>query len=224
MMMLSLLSHLLAILPVAAFTASPQRSFAINAAFDVKPDRRDDFLKIIKSDIEPKAIQSVLGQDVDDANRFYLHQEFESRDDYNGPATYKNEQGVPLFETDPFNIFPVINDFELCHDGYDKRVTNVKGALCLNVEICIKPEVREEFLEVIANNKAGSDAEPLCMQYSWGEAVHAFNTFHFHEQYKGDEGLNAHFEGDHFKVWEKFASKDDSPFVRPPIVQKFLIL
>jgi len=93
----------------------------------------------------------------------------------------------------------------------------------LNVELCIKPEVREEFLDVIRNNKEGSDKEPLCLQYSWGENENTPNTFHFHEEYIGEEGLAAHNAAPHFAVWEEFASKG-SPFAKPPIVHKFKAL
>lgn len=87
----------------------------------------------------------------------------------------------------------------------------------------MKPEVRDEFLGVIRQNAAGSNNEPLCLQYSWGESVNEPNTFHFHEQYVGEEGLAAHNAADHFGIWEEFASKGN-PFARPPIVQKFKLI
>lgn len=207
-----------------ALANSPPPVLSLNVAYHLKPERRDEFLEVMKNDLEPKAMQSVLGQEVDDSNKFYLHQEFNAPEDYNSQTTYKSDLGIDFFETDPFQRFPAMNDFELCHDGHAEKVANVVGAVCLNVEICIKPEVRDEFLAVMAQNKAGSDAEPLCMQYSWGESVSILNKFYFHEQYKGEEGLEAHFEGHHFKVWEGFASKADSPFEKPPIVQKFVIV
>ena len=169
-------------------------------------------------------MQSVLGQDVDDANKFYLHQEFQSKGDYNDPTTYNERLGVDFFQSDPFSRFPTANDFKMAHDGHEAKVINVKGTLCLNVEICIKPEVREQFIAVIQQNKAGSDAEPLCRQYSWGESSQ-FNKFHFHEQFdEGEVGLVAHLAGDHFRVWEEFAQMEGGPFEKPPVVQKFVIV
>ena len=225
------LLHVFAVLPAAAFTASSQNNnlpasstkpFGINVAFHIEPTRRDEFLDVLRSTTLEPAKQFVIGQDVDDIHKFYLHQEFESRQDNPNVKTSYFDEVIPFLETESFVTFPVASEFDLHHDGHDQEVKNVKGAVCLNVELCIKPEVREEFLEVIRNNKAGSDEEPLCMQYSWGEDIYDPNKFHFHEQYVSEEGLTAHFEGDHFKVWEKFASGD--PFVRPPRVEKFTVL
>lgn len=167
-------------------------------------------------------MQFVVGQDVKDPNKFYLHEEYESRTDNPNVKTTYLDEVITLLETGAFATFPVSNEFDLLHEGHPEKVTNVKGAVCLNVELCIKPEVRDQFLDVIRNNKAGSDDEPLCRQYSWGEDIYDPNKFHFHEQYVGEEGLAAHFEGDHFKVWEEFAASD--PFVRPPRVEKFTVL
>ncbi|KAL7534901.1 hypothetical protein ACHAXR_006147 [Thalassiosira sp. AJA248-18] len=218
-----------ALAELAKLADNDPTTFCINVAYDVKPDRRDEFLQVMqRDDLEPKAMQSVLGQDVDDANKFYLHQEFQSKGDYYDPTTYNERLDVDFFQTDPFRRFPVANDFKLVHDGHEAKVTNVKGTLCLNVQLCIKQEVRDLFLAVIQQNKAGSDAEPLCRQYSWGESVGTFNKFHFHEQYdEGQVGLEAHFAGEHFKVWEEFTQMEDidgGPFERPPVVQKFVIV
>ncbi len=57
------------------------------------------------------------------------------------------------------------------------------------------------------------------MQYSWGENADAPNTFHFHEQYVGEEGVEAHGAAPHFAVWEEFASRGN-PFSKLPLLQK----
>lgn len=219
---------------VSAFTAqSPPlptpatKPFGINAAFHVEPTRREEFLAVLvtkaTSSLEDEsAMQFVVGQDVDDSNKLYLHQEYGSRTDNPNVKTTYFDGAVAFLETQAFCTFPIANEFDLHHDGHDQTATNVKGAVCLNVELCIKPKVREEFLDVIRQNKAGSDVEPLCMQYSWGEDIYDPNKFHFHEQYVSEDGLLQHFEGDHFKVWEAFASSD--PFTRPPRVEKFTVL
>ena len=89
---------------------------------------------------------------------------------------------------------------------------------CLNVKLCIKPERRDEFMECIKNNKAGTlGTEPLAEAYIWGEDTETKNTFHFYEKYKGKAGFEAHQKTPHFAAWEKFASTD--PFSEPPVVQ-----
>lgn len=97
-------------------------------------------------------------------------------------------------------------------------------AYCLNVNLYPKADVRDEFLQVIAANKAGTDAnEPLALQYVYGESTTAPNVFHFHEQYTGEdagkEGFEAHTKAPHFGDWEAFASKD--VFEKPPVVSFF---
>ena len=86
---------------------------------------------------------------------------------------------------------------------------------CLNVKLCIKPEVRAEFLECINANQRGTlSTEPLAVTYTYGEDAPVPNTFHFFEQYEGKEGFDAHTQSSHFAAWEAFASKE--PFTAPP--------
>jgi len=224
-----LLIHAPIIIDAFSAATSPP-SFAINVAFKAKPERRDEFLKLMKNNLrqtmasEPNALQFVLGQDVDDADVFYLHEEYKTRADHADPhsKTSYYDECLAFFDTEPFAMPHVADEFALAHDGPTTKVRNT-DAVCLNVELCIEPEVRDEFLVVIRQNKAGSDDEPLCLQYSWGESVDEPGTFHFHEQYAGEEGLAAHNAAEHFAVWEEFASKGN-PFARPPIVQKYNLL
>ena len=77
---------------------------------------------------------------------------------------------------------------------------------CLNVKLCIKPEVREEFLDCIRANQRGTlSSEPLAVTYVFGEDESTPNTFHFFEQYRGVEGFEAHTKSPHFADWETFA-------------------
>lgn len=90
---------------------------------------------------------------------------------------------------------------------------------CVNVNLYVKPERREEFLKVIAINSAGTLAnEPLNISYTWGESTTEKNTFHFQEQFKGEEGFLAHTNMPHFATWKVFADAEDSPFWKPPVV------
>eukprot|EP00549_Striatella_unipunctata_P003184 CAMPEP_0118682304 /NCGR_PEP_ID=MMETSP0800-20121206/5414_1 /TAXON_ID=210618 ORGANISM="Striatella unipunctata, Strain CCMP2910" /NCGR_SAMPLE_ID=MMETSP0800 /ASSEMBLY_ACC=CAM_ASM_000638 /LENGTH=104 /DNA_ID=CAMNT_0006578685 /DNA_START=159 /DNA_END=473 /DNA_ORIENTATION=- len=94
--------------------------------------------------------------------------------------------------------------------------------VALNVILRIKPTVRERFLEVILNNQKGTqELEPLALEYTFGEDASEPNTFHFHEKYKGEEGVAAHNASPHFAVWEDFVKTD--PFTSPPEVYKYVI-
>lgn len=101
-------------------------------------------------------------------------------------------------------------------------VASVASALkaplyCLNVQLCVKPERRDEFLATIKANQAGTlSKEPLAVTYLFGEDEGQPNTFHFFEQYEGRTGFEAHTQTPHFAEWEEFASTD--PFTSPPVV------
>jgi quinol monooxygenase YgiN len=106
----------------------------------------------------------------------------------------------------------------------DNQIARSQPIVALNVILRIKPEAREQFLEVILNNQRGTmdkTLEPLALEYTFGEDGNEPNTFHFHEKYMGENGIEAHNAAPHFMVWEKFAQTD--PFTAPPEVYKFTI-
>lgn len=70
-----------------ALTASMSGSakpFALNVKIVVKPERREEFITVIKNDqkqtlaTEPDALQFVIGEDIDQQNTFYLHEQYTS--------------------------------------------------------------------------------------------------------------------------------------------------
>ena len=63
---------------------------------------------------------------------------------------------------------------------------DAKKPYCLNVNLYVKPDRREEFLACIKANQSGTlTSEPLALRYDWGESATEPNTFHFHEMYEG---------------------------------------
>jgi autoinducer 2-degrading protein len=205
--------------------------FALNIQLNVAPERRDEFMKIIKYDgaqtlaTEQGALQFVVGEDAETPNRFFLHELYKSKEDYEMHQKTDHFKAFAKFsETDPWVAEPAIVFFEGTHEPVH---IPYRPAFCLNVKLCIKKEVREEFLRVIENNQKGSRKEPLCLQYDYGESSSEPNTFYFHEEYKGandgKEGFDAHAAAPHFAVWEEFATTAD-PFTSPPVVNFFKAL
>jgi quinol monooxygenase YgiN len=91
---------------------------------------------------------------------------------------------------------------------------------CVNVNLYIKPNRRDEFLKVIKANQLGTlSSEPLAILYTWGQSAVDENIFYFQEQYHGKEGFEAHTKSRHFEVWEAFTRTD--PFSKPPEVMLF---
>jgi quinol monooxygenase YgiN len=217
-----------------AVTDTVRTAYGINTQFDVKSEYKSQFISLLKMNglstlqNEPGAVQFVLGQDTDKVNRFHLHEQYESKDSYQQHQKMDHTIKVlDFFKTTP-GIFcqdPVIETF--CGTHLPIKVPT-RYAFCLNVKLCINPEVREEFLHVIYNNQKGSHLEPLCLQYDFGESDTVPNTFHFHEQYTGTndgkEGFDAHAATPHFAAWEVFASRGSSgsttvqQFTSPPVV------
>jgi quinol monooxygenase YgiN len=131
---------------------------------------------------------------------------------------------MDFFATDPFTRDLEASVFRCQHEPV--RIPP-RPAFCVNVRLCIQPEVREEFLQVIRNNQKGSRQESLCLQYDFGESLEEPNVFYFHEQYTGaeggKEGFDAHAATLHFAAWEAFASKENV-FTKPPAISFFRTL
>ena len=209
--------------------------YCINLKCQVKASRRNDFLTLIRDNQkqtlrhEPEALQYTVGEDVDTPNVFYIHEQFVSKDAFAcHRETPHNAAWQAFRKTKPFEVDPIVNFYYGTHPVPAVIPVPIvrDDAYCLNVQLCIQPTVRKEFLQVIANNAAGSnskDKEPLCLQYCWGEDETEPNTFHFHEQYTGadggKEGFEAHAATEHFAAWEAFAATE--PFTKPPIVSFF---
>ena len=91
---------------------------------------------------------------------------------------------------------------------------------CVNVNLYLKPDRRDDFIRVIkANQKGTLSTEKLAVLYTWGQSTSDPNTFYFQEQYHGKEGFDAHTKSAHFAEWEKFT--ETSPFTKPPEVMLF---
>lgn len=208
---------------VDGFSAKP---YAVNLKFTVKEDRRDDFLTLIRDnqrktlELESKALQYVVGEDVDSPNTFFLHEQFIGKEGFEEHRTMKHAGDWANFKsTDPFTDdgSPTLVFFEcVVDDNVEYKQVPIQPAFCVHAELCIKEEVREEFLRVIENNAKGSNEEVLCLQYSYGESEDTPNKFVFHEEFLGKEGFDAHASMPHFLAWEKFAGTD--PFTKPPKV------
>lgn len=200
----------------AAFSAQTPPPFCVNLKCKVKGSRRNDFMEVIKNNQiqtlkdEPDALQFIVGEDAEKANAFYIHKQFKSAEAFAFHRNTPHGANWQKFKaSDPFEEDPIANFYDGTHPASE---VPIRDAYCLNVQLCISPEYRDEFLKVIANNaRASNEEEKLCLQYVWGEDCSEANTFHFHEQYtggeEGKEGFLAHTKTEHFGLWEQFAPK-----------------
>lgn len=207
-------------------SSSSSGPYCLNVQLDIQPDRRDEFLLVIGQDAkgalttEQGCLQYILGEDVETPNRFYLHEQYRSLEDFQihqSQSYYKEWKAFGA--TDPWKpgTTPVVQFFQATHQAVDKKHIPTP-AYCLNVQLCIQPHVRDDFLAVIQQNQKGStNDEPACWQYDWGESTTQPNTFYFHEQYRDQAGFQEHTQAPHFEKWQAFA--ETQPFTSPPVVQ-----
>ena len=208
-----------------AFSALTPKPFAVNLKFSVEPSRRQDFLTLIKGnqrktlDLEPKALQYFVGESIDEPNKFYIHEEFVGAEGFEDHRAMPHAGDWAKFKsTEPFTIGgdPKIGFYD-CSQDIEK--IPVRKVFAVSVELCLKPDMREEFLEVITNSQKCSIKEPLCLQYSIAESTSDKNQFILHEEYESKAGFEAHIATPHFKIWEQFVSKE--PFSKPPVIEPF---
>jgi quinol monooxygenase YgiN len=233
--------HLIDVNMSFSIPTAPLHPYAVNVELHLQPDRREEFLKIIKYDAqqtirtEPGAIQFTIGMDTTDTDKFHLHEQYQTKDDFDHHCTTTHYQEWNDFcATKPFVSDPIVQFYQCCNERVTTTTTTTTTSnvvqpsevYCLNVELCIREDVRDEFLRVIQNNQFGSrdkTKEPLCLQYDFGESTTIPNHFYFHEQYigsdKGREGFIAHTKSDHFAKWEQFAAS--KTFTKEPVVSFF---
>lgn len=98
----------------------------------------------------------------------------------------------------------------------------VQGPLALNVALQVKPERREEFLEIIQYDAQETmRQEKGAVQFTVGQSTTDDNLFHLHEQYLTMKDLEIHRSTSHFQKWQSFC--DTSPFVSDPICQEYFL-
>jgi len=200
---------------------------ALNVKFVLKPETsKSAFLTALKLDQEqtlakePGALQFVIGQDDCDDNAIHLHEQYKTEEDleYHRSTPHFIEFIKYTMDNDVFGEDPVIDTFACQHDNDDDTPTKIspRKAYCLNVESCIKPEFRQDFLKLMASHQANSRAEPLCFQFDWGESPETPNCFYMHEEYHGVEGYKAHETSLHFDKFMVFNKRE--PYSKPQVV------
>ena len=213
---------------ISGFSAKV-KPYCLNLRCSIKPDRREEFISKLKEQQqktleESESLQYVIGEETESTNTFYIHEQYLGREGYDAHCNMPHVAEWERYKQS--NAFieggePIVQ----CFYGEQEPVkTPVRSAYCVAVELYIKPDVIEEFTQVIEGNSRGSNNdEPLCLQYVYGKSTTDSNLFIFHEEYTGGndgkDGFDAHASTPHFKVWEEFAAKE--PFTKDPVVHFF---
>ncbi len=209
------------------------KKFCLNVSLYVKPERREEFLSVIKQNqhgtltTEPLVILYSWGENTKEPNTFHFQEQYIGEEGFiahTKAAHFAVWQKFADEGESPFTKPPLVEFFEEPDLDYSTVITgatpgeNEEKKYGLNVTVFVKPERRDEFLRVMKINHHGTlTTEAGVRIYTWGENTKHPNTFHVQEQYLGEEGFNAHAQSEHFAEFSKFASDSDSPFTQPPI-------
>jgi (4S)-4-hydroxy-5-phosphonooxypentane-2,3-dione isomerase len=111
------------------------------------------------------------------------------------------------------------------NDDDDIRATHHYN-YCLNVQLFLKPEERENFLSIMKYDQEQSLlTEPDCLQFVLGEDIETPNVFYLHEEYTNEAAFQAHTQTAHFAKWKSYCSSESPPWTTdggPPIVDFYL--
>lgn len=88
----------------------------------------------------------------------------------------------------------------------------------IHAHLKIKPEKREEFLEVVKPLVEGSQAEEGNIRYELYELTTDINTFVVLEEWKDMDAIKFHNETSHYKDWGKVSP---TYLAAPPVVSVF---
>lgn len=216
---------LLAFLPFTVTYPIMSGPVALNVKFVLKPEAsKAEFLAALKEDQqqtlakEPGALQFAIGQDVNDPNIIHLHEQYKSDEDlqHHNSMPHLKDFLAYAMENDVFAADPVIDAYQCTHSPVEIAP---RPAYCLNVESCIKPEFREEFLKLMASHQENSKNEAGCLQFDWGESAETDSSFYMHEEYVNEEGFRAHESSPHFEKFLIFNKQE--PYSKPQVVSFF---
>ncbi|GMI16087.1 hypothetical protein TrVE_jg1116 [Triparma verrucosa] len=199
--------------------------FCVNVRLQVLPERRDEFLDVIRADQagtlrdEEGSLQFLVMNDVADPDTFYFHEEYNDLaafEAHGETAHYQPWKGFT--QSSPFKAPIEVNTFVA--EGETSPVTreermgltanfDAKEKYCVWVNLFPADSVLSDFRTCIAGNKLGTDtSEPLALQYTWGVTSKDTSKYSFFEVYEGEEGFKQHQGAPHFAKWEEFAGKE----------------
>jgi len=82
--------------------------------------------------------------------------------------------------------------------------SSTSAAIAILVDVEIKHDRVEEFLEAMKVDAEGSREEKGCMRFDVFRDKEKPNRFFFYEVYKDSDAVAAHKATNHFKVWSDF--------------------
>lgn len=98
-----------------------------------------------------------------------------------------------------------------------------KGLFALNAQVHLKPDRREEFLEIIQYDAEETILqEKGAVQFTVGQSTTDSTIFHFHERYQSRKDFEDHQATKHFLKFKAFCETD--PFASDVIIQEYYLI
>ena len=206
--------------------------YCVNVCLRVKPERRDEFIDCIRANqegtltSEPLAVTYVFGEDETTPDTWRFFEQYVGREGFEAHTQTTHFAAWKAFaSTDPFTSPPEVRTFiedsaaSVCAGAEAVRDVLANGdftkLFCLDVEMSIKPESRDGFLDALRADQHGAQtSEPLAVSYLFGEDTETPNVFHMFEAYSGGRaGFAEHSQTPHYAKWAEF--KATEPFSAP---------
>ncbi len=185
---------------IAPISAKPGQSQAFTAA------ALDDARNSVK---EPGCYRFDVHQDLNDANKFYLYE------NYKDEAAFEHHRSAPHLarfreaikdirapsSTPPVrcsNVFPLDKDLRSPKDAQWKAKQYIILAT-LNV----KPEHKSAFVASLTENARGAVTEPGCLRFDVLQDAADPNCMHIYEVYRDQAALAAHQQTPHFQAFHQ---------------------
>lgn len=206
--------------------------FCLNVCLRIKPERCEEFIDCIRANqegtltTEPLAVTYVYGEDETTRDTWRFFEQYVGKEGFEAHTQTPHFAAWEAFaSTDPFSAPPEIKFFvEDSASSVCKGAAAVREVLslgdftklfCLDVQMSVKPESREAFLEALRADQQGAlTSEPLAVSYLFGEDTETPNVFHMFEAYSGGrDGFAQHSQTPHYSKWAEFKAAE--PFSAP---------
>ena len=203
---------LLLVLSLVSRSVSLSKTFSMNARVSLKPEFRDEFLRIMKHNAketlekEPGALTFTLGEDPHETNVFFFHTRYTCQADFEHHKTTPHFAAYKTFSAfDPYAERAVVQFFEC--PGPATNVRPPRAIVCRDIELCIKPAFRKLFLTFLEEDVNGQfDLDSVL-----GESTKNPNCLYLHEECSANQTPR--------KFWEDFEARN--ALAKPAVVNEY---
>ncbi|EOD41893.1 hypothetical protein EMIHUDRAFT_194475 [Emiliania huxleyi CCMP1516] len=205
---------LLSILLLSILLLDICQALSVGPTATVRPSCREEFLECIRQNqkgtlsSEPLAVTYAYGEDETTPDTWHFFEQYVGREGFEAHTQTPHFAAWEAFAaSDPFSAPPEVKFFvedsasTVCSGAAAVRAVLAAGdwtkLFCLDVEMAVKPEAREGFLEALRADQSGAlSSEPLA-------------------------GFAQHAKTPHYAKWAEF--KGTEPFAAPAKVGYYVV-